>query len=143
MKSKAERITSISRDQMLSPGPGAYDANVNAIKDRVKNVGFGKTKRGNLISKEEKLKPGPGNYNVPDTKSKKSFKIGQRINTSFKNNTPGPGNYDPNVNVVKDSIRNVKISNSQNKSTLYHSRSTIEIPGPGSYYNGNDFGKNV
>jgi len=54
---------------MLSPGPGAYEANINAIKDRTKNVGFGKTERSGFISKEEKLKPGPGNYNVPDTRS--------------------------------------------------------------------------
>ncbi len=61
---------------MLSPGPGAYDANVNAVKDKIKNIGFGKTERGNFIGKDERLKPGPGNYHVPDTKNSKSFKMG-------------------------------------------------------------------
>jgi hypothetical protein len=96
---------------MTSPGPGAYDANVNAIKDKVKNTNFSKTERGSgFISKEEKSKPGPGNYTIPDTKSSQAFKMGQRMAQAIKNNNPGPGMYDPNPSVVKDKTRSVKIS---------------------------------
>lgn len=76
MKNKSERMLSVSRDQIMSPGPGAYDANINAIKDNAKNVGFSKTSRSGMVSKEEKLKPGPGNYNGDKMTASKSFKIG-------------------------------------------------------------------
>ena len=54
--------------------------------------------------------PGPGNYNLPNQKSARSFQIGEKINSTLKNYTPGPGNYDPNPNYIKDNTRNVKIS---------------------------------
>jgi hypothetical protein len=73
---------------------------------------------------------------LPDTKNKQAYKMGTRINNAIRDNTPGPGNYDPNVNVVKDSTRQVKISQAANKSVLNHSKSTYEMPGPGSYYDG-------
>jgi len=57
--------------------------------------------------------------------------MGQRIQQAVKDNAPGPGNYDPNVNAVKDSIRNVKIANGTDRSQLNHSKSTNFIPGPG------------
>lgn len=43
------------RDQIYSPGPGAYDANVNAIKDRVRNAtaAFGKSQRTGFVGREE------------------------------------------------------------------------------------------
>jgi hypothetical protein len=110
LKNKSERISYVSKEVMLSPGPGAYDANINAVKDKVRNVGFGKTQRSGFVGKDDKLKPGPGNYDIPDTKNKQAYKIGTRINNAMRDNTPGPGNYDPNVNVVKDSTRMVKIS---------------------------------
>ncbi len=111
MQNKSQRLGSaVNRDALTSPGPGAYDANVNAIKDKVKNTGFSKTERGGFISKEEKAKPGPGNYNIPDTRSSQAFKMGQRMAHAIKNNNPGPGMYDPNPNVIKDSTRTVKLS---------------------------------
>ena len=52
---------------------------------------------------------------------------------------PGPGNYEPQYNYGKDSIRGVKIRQSLNP--LSHSKSTCEV-GPGSYNPTSDFGKN-
>lgn len=61
----------------MSPGPGAYDAKIDFVKDKsAKNIGFGKTSRSGLVNKEEKLKPGPGNYDIKDNKANKGFKIG-------------------------------------------------------------------
>lgn len=80
MKNKSERMSSIPKDKINAPGPGAYEANKNAVKDKVRAAAFGKVSRDNYISKEEKSKPGPGNYNIPDSKSTKSFKIGGKIN---------------------------------------------------------------
>jgi hypothetical protein len=51
--SKAPRIEKPNRDKLLSPGPGAYDANHSVNKDRVTVASFGKTNRSNIVSKEE------------------------------------------------------------------------------------------
>lgn len=111
MRNKSERISSLAKDRVNSPGPGAYDANETVVKDKIPNYGFGNTERKDLVNNEEKLKPGPGNYNLKSNQNIKSFKIGQKINQSFKNNTPGPGNYNPNPNIVKTSVKGVKIPN--------------------------------
>lgn len=78
MKNKSQRLSHISRDQMTSPGPGAYDANVNAIKEKVRNTtaAFGKSQRSGFVGKDERIKPGPGNYDIPDTRNNKAFKMG-------------------------------------------------------------------
>jgi hypothetical protein len=50
-----------------SIGPGAYEADVNAIKDRVKSAQFSKNKRELLSpSSDELRKPAPGQYDVKD-----------------------------------------------------------------------------
>lgn len=33
MRNKSEKVLSLSKDKVSSPGPGAYNANVNAIKE--------------------------------------------------------------------------------------------------------------
>jgi hypothetical protein len=40
MKSKAERLVSLNRDQIKNPGPGAYDADPSKVKDKVKSTRF-------------------------------------------------------------------------------------------------------
>jgi hypothetical protein len=84
-----------------------------------------------MVPKDMQLKPGPGNYNIPETKNIRTFKIGERINTINKILTPGPGNYDPNPNIVKDSTRNVKIVSANKSQLLSQSKSAMALPGPG------------
>ena len=60
MRSKGERLASPSKDQLSQPGPGAYDTNKNAVKERTPNTRFGTDKRKGLVGREEKQKPGPG-----------------------------------------------------------------------------------
>lgn len=136
-------MSHISKDQMLSPGPGAYDGNVNAIKDKMRIAGFGKSQRTGFVGKEDKLKPGPGNYDIPDTRKSKAFKMGLKLSMMLRETTPGPGNYDPNINVIKDSTRNVKLAKASAQSSMIHSKSTKLIPGPGQYSQTNEFGKNA
>src|SRR5690606_24104042 len=99
---------------------------------KVKNINFSKTSRSGFVRRDDTMKPGPGNYNAEKITATKSFKIGQKVNTSIKNKVSGRGTYDLNPNVVMDSVRNVKISNSLSKSVLSSSKSQY-IPGPGSY----------
>lgn len=72
--------------------------------------------------------PGPGNYDLTSKSKGPSISFGGGRPSTAKNSTPAPGNYDPNYNVVKDSIKNVKISSSKGMTT---SKSTLSIPGPG------------
>ena len=52
---------SLSRDQASIPGPGAYEANPNAVKDKVKGSIFGKVIRESKIAGNSQA-PGPGSY---------------------------------------------------------------------------------
>ena len=62
--SKAPRIETANKSKLLSPGPGAYDANHFVSKDKTPAASFSKTKRSELIGKEDKSKLGPGNYDL-------------------------------------------------------------------------------
>ena len=76
MKSKEERLRSLSKDQMQIPGPGAYNSSKNAVKDKQPNVKFGKDQRKGVVSREEQVKPGPGTYEIKNLKSARGVKIG-------------------------------------------------------------------
>lgn len=57
--------------------------------------------------------PGPGHYDNIDKACKKistDCKIPKATRTEFKNENPGPGHYQPNVNVVKAKIPSAKIA---------------------------------
>lgn len=83
------------------------------MRDKTPTFRFGTSGRDNLINKEEKLKPGPGAYEIKNLKSARAAKIGERISSKVKNDVPGPGNYEPNHNYGKSSVRGVKMSKQQ------------------------------
>ena len=76
--SKAPRIEKPNKDRLLSPGPGAYDANHFVHKDRTPAAGFSKTGRNSIIGKEDLSKLGPGNYEVNPKKAGPSFTFGSK-----------------------------------------------------------------
>lgn len=41
MRNKGEKLISPSKDQIKNPGPGAYDGNYSAVKDKGRAFGFG------------------------------------------------------------------------------------------------------
>jgi hypothetical protein len=54
---------------------------------------------------------------------------------------PGPGAYDPNHQVIKDSIKNTAASNSQRVEIV--SKEVKNLPGPGTYQDHKEFGKDA
>jgi hypothetical protein len=58
--------------------------------------------------------------------------MGVKYHTPVKSDVPGPGNYNPNHDKIKDSMRSVKIVKDLSKPNLKSSKSTNNI-GPGSY----------
>ena len=63
MRNKSARMSPVSKDVLMAPGPGAYDG---PRRDRTPTCAFGKSGRPEIVRKEEKIKPGPGNYELRD-----------------------------------------------------------------------------
>jgi hypothetical protein len=59
---KGQRGGSISKDQLLSPGPGAYDGRNNRYVNLSYTIPEGE--RMSPMSKDLKMNPGPGNYEL-------------------------------------------------------------------------------
>ena len=56
------------------------------------------------INEEEKITPGPGKYDITNDFGTDGLKIGiSKLGRKYRraNGVPGPGRYDPNINVVK------------------------------------------
>jgi hypothetical protein len=143
MMSKASKNNNLDRDRIASPGPGAYNPNDFVTKDRSPNVDFSKTKRTNIVGQSSASGLGPGVYDVTPPKTAISYTMGKKSDYKRKDNTPGPGNYNPNKDFVKDKIRDVKISSTNIERGLASSKSNANMIGPGSYYKNEEFGKNA
>lgn len=130
-------------ERTLSPGPGAYEPDHNAGKDSIRAYKMGSnTKRGDLFSKEVYQMPGPGNYEVDNKLGKgQSFTMQSRREINRDTLSPGPGAYDERSSAVKDRPISHKISGS--KRTDFISKEVKEKPGPGSYKDHYEFGKNM
>ena len=76
-----------------SPGPGAYNPNLNT-KYQAPAYRIGSASRDGLSGKSSA--PGPGNYNPRLISSAKSVKMGTSVRSplSTSSKTPGPGSYD-------------------------------------------------
>jgi len=123
----------MSKDILCSPGPGAYNASDYLTRDKSPSVAISQTKRNNFIMNEEASKLGPGNYEVTLKKEGPSYTIGGKGKNGSKNNIPGPGNYQPNHTVIKDSVRSFKMGSSKKERGAFSSKSYSCLPGPGNY----------
>ena len=72
-------------------GPGNYDPALAATGPEWRFGGASRTKReaGDI--------PGPGAYELPDLKEKVAFSLSSRHGVSDKEERPGPGTYDPEL----------------------------------------------
>lgn len=52
-------------ERNLSPGPGAYDVDHNAVKEKVKHFNMSTSKRPDVAPKTSRDMPGPGMYESP------------------------------------------------------------------------------
>lgn len=129
--SPAFRMGSASRDtkeRVGSPGPGNYDP-ISVQKN--KNVIIGTSKRASLPVNG--YTPGPGSYDCP-------LRVGEGpkyvmnprrddSNLLSPKYIPGPGAYNPSVDLIKGNNSGAKIGTS-NRTELYDSKAN---PGPGQY----------
>lgn len=117
-----------------SPGPGVYDPSDHMVKPAVKTFKQSSSMRADLVAKEVKSKPGPGQYQSSYKtlgKDVPSYTMGKKQNNSMMIKTPGPGAYDPNAHVVKESTRNVTMKSSKRPDIA--PKTARELPGPGTY----------
>lgn len=57
------------------PGPGSFNANYSAVKDKVVSHKMSNTKKSDMVGKETKSKPGPGAYEASPTKNTRAARI--------------------------------------------------------------------
>ena len=101
----------VNKEQVKVPGPGSYEPNKSVTCYRMPNFDFGRSpKRSSIFSKNDK--PGPGEYDTKIDKSGPAFKIGEKAKEKKRAELPGPGNYEPNAHIGKDSVRAFKFANS-------------------------------
>ena len=132
---KARRIlSSVNKDDRLTPGPANYKYNKDAIKIRNPKYSFGKEER----KKKENTSPGPGSYNHKEFVGKEGQK--RTISKKFKHiyreiSDLGPGQYNnTDLNFYKPKTPSIKIGKSKR---FRFSKEKLLSPGPGKYNNTN------
>lgn len=113
-----------------SPSPDSYSINkLDSKKINSPSYGFGSSNRKPLSSNS--LSPGPGNYAIPSKIVEKTgYYMGAKISDLKKDQYPGPGNYNPEVNLSKQACPNFGIGTSQRGGSNKYLES---VPGPGNY----------
>jgi len=116
---------SISKERIGVPGPGNYEPKL--IQGN-QNVKIGTSVRSPLS--RSGYTPGPGSYEL-QTKVGEGPKyiMNPRRDEKYERYVPGPGAYNPSVNLVKENGPAIGMGSS-NRHDLYASKSN---PGPGQY----------
>jgi hypothetical protein len=78
---------------------------------------------------ERKITPGPGTYNINKLSHSPKYKFGQFIPTLYESDVPGPGSYEPNLDVAYKPISK-KITFGVGERTCF---ANYRAPGPGTY----------
>lgn len=119
--------------RLQSPGPGAYELEgTTKVKDRIKTVRIGTSKRVDIVSNTTRDMPGPGNYTSDDRfgKDVKSFKFEGKYSEKHNNN-PGPGEYDRRDLLTKATAQSQRFGQSKRETII--TKTSIDMPGPGNY----------
>lgn len=119
--------------QQDGPGPGEYaPQKIEAVKKQSPNYRFGQSSRSS--SRDAKI-PGPGAYDHKQLTGYEGFSQSMGIKTTsdetFRKHvraSPGPGQYQPNINISSRSPPRAKFGTQQR----YKSREE-RSPGPGAY----------
>lgn len=83
--------------QRFKPGPNAYTPKETFTKIASASWGMGTGKRGNLTNRNES--PGPGQYDCNLNAGGPKYAMGNKLGGFRKDNNPGPGTYEPKVEV--------------------------------------------
>ncbi len=112
------------------PGPGEYDP----IKSPISTAySFTKTIKNIIFSSKDANTVGPGRYNTRtiDTNNSKGIKFSHAPRKLHSiNNIPGPGEYEPKVEHVKNNASAFSISKSSKE---FNFKGVVDSPGPGRY----------
>ena len=122
--------------QIMTPGPGQYNAKNTLTKSREKSPvmhGSSRFKEGHRDTS-----PGPGMYYRDDFFGKNGLAVSikPKLNEITRDNSPGPGAYDPTLEAVRQAVRGLNISSSIKPVDDGFSKTTRDwVPGPGAYFN--------
>ena len=86
-----------------------------------------------IVTKEMLYQPGPGEYDSPKRfgDNAQSVSIRGRPRDPSRNDSPGPGNYETDISMVKDRTLAYKMSSSKRADVV--SKEARNLPGPGIY----------
>ena len=108
----------------IAPGPGNYDPNIDAMKQRAPGVGMSKGPRSNFKAGDG---PAPGDYNY-QPKQGGGFSMGIKPKDRGIGDAPGPGAYDGDFSKVREKAPGVKMGNPSPSKGF-----AADTPGPGNY----------
>lgn len=127
-----------SKENLMKPGPGAYDPMVAFSKNRQPAHIIGSENRGR-VDAEQRQKPGPGTYDPNEgfqSGSPPKYRFGTALRKTMGNgnDTPGPGNYDNarKIGEGPEYVMGIKTATSTKNAF---------IPGPGAYDPSDNFSK--
>lgn len=122
---KKENFSKISEN----PGPGQYVYDIDPIKSSSRSVKFGLDVKYKSIRSNT---PGPGNYDQKHYFGNEGKRItinGRYVNQNPHADLPGPGAYEPNVEIYKPSAKGFKMINPSKSGFDFRK----DLPGPGHY----------
>lgn len=124
------RISQLRRSEM--PGPGEYNPRESLSSDRVRSPVIKMGER--FPPRRESQSPDPGNYHRDQYFAKDTTPISLKgkIKDPSPKEVPGPGAYDPSLQIVKDAIRTFNIDSSQ-RPRPSQQMPLQQSPGPGEY----------
>ncbi len=99
----AATITGRPADRLNNdaPGPGTYEGDLSAVKDKVPSYRMSPTKRSGLVNPEHSSSPAPGSYDVSAPRSKYAATITGNPADKNRNDSPGPGAYEGNDSLTR------------------------------------------
>lgn len=120
-----------SKDLLRSPAPNAYSPSRNQTLIKSPSYVMGTGKRRPLSSRNPN--PGPGAYSYTDRVSTPAWGMRGKCKNRDSNDTPGPGQYDPLSQTIKEKAPAIRIGTEEK---IANDKTTKRIvPGPGQYDN--------
>ena len=120
------------------PSPGKYLPSVALIKRSVANWGISKTSRESDDTRNKVIMPGPGSYQVKmdqlsENRSSPKIQIAQKFARKSINTNPGPVDYEPAMDTVKNKAPAFRMGTDMQRVPLAV-KAQLESPGPNQYF---------
>ena len=133
-------VTSFSKsnkepiNQNKTPGPGEYNANYLNSQTYPENT-LSKDSNREIFKITDNPSPADYYYKVTDIENNtyKQYTFSKGSRTSKTDKSPGPGDYDTSIEIIKPA--NTKVAIKKSNKSFYLTDNLSDNPGPGNYQN--------